>query len=494
MTQNGAPDVPPVGGASRLRWAQSLRVRLLVATMAGLAVAMVLAGFVLSELFQKHVQGQFEVTLAQQLDQLTARLEFDALGEPIVAGQLLSDPRWSKPYSGLYWQLDEITPEGRGRKGVLRSRSLWDTSLVLPPDTLADGAVHVHKVAGPQGAALLAMERTVQASADSGARWRLAVAADMHAMQAANAQFTQVLALSLGILLLLLAAASWAQVAVGLRPLKALHRGLHKVRQGQDAQLQGTYPAEVQPLVDDFNSVLGYNAEGVARARAQAGNLAHALKTPLTVLDQAACVPAIDGAALAAVVHEQVQVARRHIDWHLARSRAAVASQQRAQRTVLAPVVAGLVRVMDKVYAERGVHMVVELSETPDRPACLAVEAQDLQEMLGNLLDNAFKWASSTVWLRVRSPMEGAAAGLLSIEVEDDGPGIQADQHARAMARGVRLDENVPGTGLGLAIVQDLAGLYGGRLMLQPAPPGSAGGLCAILVLPVASSPDVNAA
>ena len=474
-----APAPAPVA-PSRMRWVRSLRVRLLLATLAGLAVAMVLAGLVLSGLFREDVQRQFELTLTQQLDQLTARLDFDAAGQPVIDTQALSDPRWQKPYSGLYWQIDQMASDGKGRTGVLRSRSLWDTTLDLQADTLADGAVHVHEVPGPQGVPLLALERTVRAADKDAARWRLIVAADLQATQAATLQFTRVLALSLIVLLVLLALASWAQVAVGLRPLKALQRALQDVQQARTARLQGTFPAEVQPLVDDFNSVLARNAEVVERARTQAGNLAHALKTPLSVLDQASRVSPADHAALSLLVQEQVQVARRHIDWHLAHARVAASQRLPGQRTALGPVAAGLVRVMRKVYAERGLHITTTV---PEQPLFFAGEEQDLQEMLGNLLDNACKWARSAVVIRAQPvPQTGGAA--LRLTVEDDGPGIGAEHRALALARGVRLDETVPGTGLGLAIVQDLAHLYGGRLDLQPA--GPCGGLRVVLSLPAA--------
>ena len=464
---------------SGLHWSRSLRFRLLAVTVAGVAVAVVLSGVVLSGLFREHVQRQFEAALLQQLDQVTARLEFDAQGRPAIAAQALSDPRWLKPYSGLYWQVDAMAPDGHGRAGVLRSRSLWDTSLALQVDALTDGAVHVHEVAGPQGAPLLVLERSVRAEGAETARWRLIVAADLQATQAATARFTRVLALSLAALLVLLAAAAWAQVAVGLKPLRALQRGLLDVQQARATQLQGAFPVEVQPLVDDFNAVLGRNAEVVERARTQAGNLAHALKTPLTVLENAArASPSDDGGALAALVHDQVRVARRHIDWHLARSRLAASARLPGQRTALEPVVGGLVRVMNKVHAGRGLDIRVAL---PDAPLFFAGEAQDLQEMLGNLLDNACKWAQSTV--RLQAQALGGRQPQVVVSVEDDGPGIGAAQRAQAVERGVRLDETVPGTGLGLAIVQDLAAIYGGRLDLGPA---DLGGLRVVLALPAA--------
>ena len=473
---NGLPAAP-------LHWSRSLRFRLLAVTLVGVAVAVAAAGLVLSGLFREHVQRQFELALLQQLDQVTARLEFDAQGRPAIAPEALSDPRWLKPYSGLYWQVDAMAPDGLGRAGVLRSRSLWDTSLALQTDALTDGAVHVHEVTGPQGAPLLVLERTVRAAGEGAARWRLIVAADLQATQAATAQFTRVLALSLAVLLVLLALAAWAQVGVGLRPLRSLQRGLQDVQQARTAQLQGTFPAEVQPLVDDFNAVLARNAEVVERARTQAGNLAHALKTPLTVLDQAARAPSHgQRAELAGLVHEQVQVARRHIDWHLARSRVAASAHLPGQRTALEPVVSGLVRVMNKVHADRGVDIAIALPKTP---LFFAGEAQDLQEMLGNLLDNACKWARRTVRLQVQALAEGADGqqARLLVTVEDDGPGIGAKQRALALERGVRLDETVPGSGLGLAIVQELAAMYGGRLDLEPA---VLGGLRVGLVLPAA--------
>ena len=165
------------------------------------------------------MQRQFEAALLLQLDQVTALLEFDEHGQPVIATQALSDPRWLKPYSGLYWQVDAVAADGRDREGVLRSRSLWDSRLILQADVLADGAVHVHEVAGPQDAPLLVLERTVRAEGMNAARWRLIVAADLQATQAATARFTRVLALSLAVLLLLLAVAAWAQVAVGLKPV-----------------------------------------------------------------------------------------------------------------------------------------------------------------------------------------------------------------------------------------------------------------------------------
>lgn len=459
------------------RWASSLRFRLLAATLAALALALLLAGVWLSGLFREHVMRQFEAALTLQLDQLTTQLEMDASGKPVIDPRQLSDPRWQTPYSGLYWQLDQVGGDGAIRSGVLRSRSLWDTTLPLSADALANGAVHVHEGSGPQGAAVLMLERTVALGEQPGVRWRLIVAAETRQALEAVDRFTGVLSISLLVLGALLALAAVTQVAVGLSPLRGLQQALVQVREGRSARLQGRFPSEVQPLIDDFNGVLDRNAEVVARARTQAGNLAHALKTPLAVLQQAAAQTPPPGAApdLARLVQEQVASAQRHIDWHLAHARAAAAERLPGQRTAVAPVVLGLVRVMQRVHAER--HIGIDATGLPDTLA-FAGEEQDLQEMLGNLIDNACKWARHTVVVSASSE-----AGRLCLRVEDDGPGIDDQARAAVLARGARLDQSVPGSGLGLAIVTDLARLYGGDVRLDTA---SLGGLGVALSLPAA--------
>lgn len=456
------------------RRAISLRVRWLSATLAAMSVALALAGLFLHSLFQDHVQRQFESALTRQLDQVTARLEFDATGQASIDPARLSDPRWQKPYSGLYWQLDEVgaPPEAPGNQ---RSRSLWDDRLHPTPDGPAHGQVHVHPGTGPGDAALLLVERTVFSADTPQRRWRLVVAGDLQEVTAASDRFARVLALALLGLGLLLALAALAQVAVGLAPLRALQRALADLREGRTTRLQGSFPAEVQPLIDDLNGVLDRHAEVVERARTQAGNLAHALKTPLAVLDQAASNDDGDRTALATLVNDQVALARRHIDWHLTRARMAAAQHLPGQRTPLAPVVAGLLRVMERVHADRR----IDIGQAPMPAAwAFAGEEQDLQEMLGNLMDNACLWARSRV--HVGAAVQG---DRLTVTVEDDGPGIAPAQRSAALSRGVRLDEATPGSGLGLAIVADLVALYGGELALEDA---DGGGLRARLSLPAA--------
>ena len=457
---------------------RSLRFRLLAATLVALLVALLLAGFLLAGLFRDHVTRQFGDTLTAQLDQVTARLEFDATGQPQIDAQTLTDPRWSRPYSGLYWQVDGGV--GARQRGVLRSRSLWDATLELPGDALADGVVHRHEVAGPGGARLLLVERTVTRDDPAATPWRLLVAADLRETETAVDRFNEVLLASMAVLFGLLCVAAVAQVAVGLAPLRALQRAVAAIHDGGSQRLEGRFPDEVQPLIDDFNGVLERNAEVVARARTQAGNLAHAIKTPLAALSQAAATALQrpeTAAELAQLVEEQVGVARRHVDWHLARARAAAARGVPGARVALQPVVGGLLRVMERVHAARGLELVCD----PIDPAlAFAGELQDLQEILGNLLDNACKWARRAVRVSAAS-VEAEGGRRLRVVIEDDGPGIEAGRRDEVLARGARLDESVPGSGLGLAIVHELVSLYGGKVMLADA---ASGGLRVAVELP----------
>ncbi|WP_395699885.1 ATP-binding protein [Aquabacterium sp.] len=447
---------------------RSLRWRLLWATLSGAALTMLLAGWLLARVFDEQVQRQFTTLLSAQLDQVLARVEPGSGGEPTLDPARLSDPRWLQPYSGLYWQVDERR-NGGWRRAVLRSRSLWDAELLAPADALADGELHVHAVPGPGGSRLRLVERQIRVEGSAG--WRVMVAADLRETEAAAGRFHRVLFAALALLLVLLLAAAAAQVLLGLAPLRTLQQALAALRQGRAPRLIGRFPSEVQPLVDDFNSVLDSQAGTVERARTAAGNLAHALKTPLAALLQAA-----DGAArrpdalaeLPAQVQDQVARARRQIDWHLARARAAAAHAQPGLRTPLAPVVDGLVRVMSRVHAERGLQWQV----VPIDPAlAFAGEGEDLHEMVGNLLDNAGKWARQRVSVEA-ARLAAAGAPVLRIRIDDDGPGIAAERRLQALTRGARLDESVPGSGLGLAIVHELAGLYGGQLTLGDSPGG----------------------
>ncbi|MBW8457674.1 MAG: sensor histidine kinase [Thiobacillus sp.] len=447
----------------------SLRFRLLLGTLFWIAATILVAGWGLGNMFRQHVELQFHAELKTHLDQLTAQLTLDGQGQPTLV-MPLSDPRLNKPFAGLYWQIDGLASPGLPAiPALMRSRSLWDQVLRVPADTPASGEVHQHRITGPQGEMLGMAERSVRIDA---LPLRLIVAADEGLMIEPVARFNKELWLALGVLGLGLALAALVQVFVGLAPLRKLRAALGRVHRGEAQRMEGTFPAEIMPLVEEFNTVLARNAEVVERARTQAGNLAHALKTPLSVLANAA---GGKDDALARLVTAHVEMARRQVDYHLARAQAAAAVRLPGARTPLEPVVDGLVRTMRRIHAGRNLELVAQ-----PMPASLAFrgDAQDLQEMLGNLLDNASKWASRRVEIDA-----GIEQDRLVIRVDDDGKGIAAEQREAMLRRGVRADQQVPGSGLGLAIVDDLARMYGGQVVLANSP---LGGLRATLILPAA--------
>ena len=458
-----------------VRWPVSLRpgslsFRLLLGAALWIALALLAAGVLLTRIFAAHLEDQFATRQEALLNQLAANLEVDPQ-DGLTLTQGLSPPQFETPYSGYYWQV-----QGEDGDVLLRARSLWDGALDLPEDTLLDGQVHRHRLTGPDGAPVIAFERAVRLPGRE-RRLRLAVARNTAVLDDAVQEFERVLVLSLGVLGLGLIAAAVGQVAGGLRPLARLRRALAAVRAGRAQRLDGAYPAEIQPLVDDLNAVLQRNAAVVERARTQAGNLAHGLKTPLSVLsNEAGALEQAGQNAFAQRIAEQTRAMQRQVDYHLARARAAAAVDVPGSRAEVRPVLERLARTMPKLHADKQLDVRAESEGAP----AFRGDRQDLEEMLGNLVDNACKWARARVRLSART---APVAGWLVIAVEDDGPGLPADQRAAVFDRGRRLDTSVAGSGLGLAIVAELAALYGGSVDLGDS---DLGGLRATLTLPAA--------
>ncbi len=268
-------------------------------------------------------------------------------------------------------------------------------------------------------------------------------------------------------------AAGFAQVRSGLLPLGQLRTRLSAVRDGHERRIDGTYPAEIQPLVNDLNALLEHREKAVQRALAKAGDLAHGLKTPLAVLAQEADRADAEGQhEIAATVHQQIERMRRQVDYHLAHARAATSGGTPGASCAVLASVEGLSRTLQRIHADRGLDIKVDVS--PEHS--IRGRREDLDEMLGNLLDNACKWGRSAV--SVQSSREN---GSIVILVDDDGPGIPPDMRDVVLQRGVRADEAAPGSGLGLSIVCDLAEVYGGTISLENSP---LGGLRARLTLP----------
>lgn len=266
-----------------------------------------------------------------------------------------------------------------------------------------------------------------------------------------------------------------AQVRRGLSLFGDLRTRLNRIRDGRQNRVDGDYPLEVQPLVDELNELLGDREARVTRALRKAGDLAHGLKTPLTLLNQQADRAKASGhAELASAIHQQVDRMRRQIDYHLAHARASASGGNPSARSHVATSADGLARTMMTIHADRGVQVDVQVSHDD----FVRAQREDLDEMLGNLVDNACKWARSRVELR-----SFIDEGFVVITVEDDGPGLARELWETVLQRGVRADEAAPGSGLGLAIVADLVDLYGGAIALGSSP---LGGLKATLRLPTA--------
>lgn len=447
----------------------SLRLRLALAQAAALAVALALAGLGLTLLFERHLERRVDAELATYLRQLAGQLAFAPDGSASLDASL-ADPRFSIPLGGLYWQV-EVSPDG----SLLRSRSLWDTVLELPPDPLEPGVVHRHELPGPGGATLVLQERLILVATPSGERRaRLAAAVDRRTLDAALAEYRGQLTLGLGGLAAVLSLAAVVQVWFGLRPFEQLRVAVGAVRERRARRLEGRFPDEIQPLVAEVDALLAAQEAAIGAARQRAGDLAHGLKTPLTVLRaEARRLAAAGDAATAAELDRLAAAMQRHVDRELARTRLAGAGSA-AHATALAPIVARLVRTLERTPAGAALAWQIEV------PADLAVavDADDLAELLGTLLDNAGKWARSEVGVAATG-----ADGAVRLTIDDDGPGVAAGARERLGSRGLRLDAATPGHGIGLAIARDIAEAYAATLDFAAS---EAGGLRVTLGLPAA--------
>ncbi len=456
---------------SAKKTAISLTARLVISAGIWTLVALLAVGIVLFVLFQASVERSFDARLGVVLENLIVASEYDPERGVVVLGPL-AEPRFDQPYAGWYWQIS--IPD----KPPVISRSMWDFELPTDLGQPVPQPRH-YDTTGPDDQAVRVVERDILFPT-AAAPVRFAVAAvTIENRQEANT-FLQAMIGALGALGIGLVAAVIVQVRFGLRPLRHLQEALGRVRSGDAERLEGAYPQEIAPVVGELNALIDHNTEVVARARTHVGNLAHALKTPLSVLVNETDDPGdgeeIVAADLAASVRRQVDVMRRYVDHYLVRARTAATGGVVGSRTEVAESVDGLRKTLEHIHSERHISIAIEGGEH----LTFRGERQDLEEMLGNLMDNACKWAAREV--RVGISRDGAD---LVFTIDDDGPGLDVDEREAAFARGQRLDEAVPGTGLGLHITRDIAALYGGSVRLDVAP---LGGLRAILQLP--AGPD----
>ena len=453
----------------------SLAARLIATAAIWTLLGLVLGGLVLSAAFRSAAQDGFDATLKTDLDGLIVAAGPDA-ENGITLEERFLNASFSRVYSGLYYQIE---PVDAGRSSVLTSRSLFGAH-ISPRIASRQGAFSWGEAAGPDGQHLRVVQQRIEfpdtatAAPDDTLAFRISVAGDMSAVDEQIARFNGTLVWSFLLLGLGLVLAVLLQVRIGLLPLRRVREALARIRDGSAQSLEGNFPAEIAPLAAELNSLIAHSAEVVARARTHVSNLAHFLKTPLSVLASEADAASLEGppSPLIDQVKRQVFTMRRQVDHYLTRARASGNVSALGNRTAVEAVLSDLTRVLSRIHQTRGIE--IELECPPN--LFFRGERQDLEEMAGNLIDNACKWARHVVTVTARR--DGA---LLVLDIADDGPGLTAQERSRVGTRGERLDESVPGLGLGLAIVHDISKLYGGFFTLEAAPQG---GLLARLTLP----------
>jgi signal transduction histidine kinase len=449
-------------------WTRSLSLRVALIAAGGSALALIVAGAVFIVQFTSAVERNFDGRLETLLLTLIAATDLNGeVDENAVEGQ--SGGSFSRPLSGWYWQT---------RDAETGQTIDWSPSLaydILPVEDLPTEEIpaRTFTIEASGGRELRALEQRVTLA--PGYTYALLVAGDTEPMLGDIRSFRNSVIWWLGGLAVLILIGIALLMRWGLGPLRRVRDDLRKIREGDIGHLEGQYPSEIEPLVADLNALIDSNREIVERARTHVGNLAHALKTPLAVLQNEAAGASVP---LAAKVAEQTQIMRNQVEHHLNRARIAAQTNVLGVVTPVEPAVSALARVMAKVHQDRKI--AIEVDVAPQLR--FRGEKQDLEEMAGNLLDNACKWATSRVLISAKREA-GERRPFLTLAFDDDGPGLPPEGREAALARGARLDETKPGSGLGLSIVSELARVYGGKLSLEHA---ALGGLSARLTLPAA--------
>ena len=437
----------------------SLSFRLLASSALIAIVLLAVAAFLLNALFQQALERNFDQRLKAALDGILANVELKSDGIPRLQGPI-ADTRFSLPLSGWYWQVSSTDKHER----LLASDSLLEQHITVPDAALnkrdSDGVASFSAV-DKEGKQLRIIEQRFKLFG-SPQDFSFLVAGNFDELKAEVSSFRQTLLTVLGLLGAGLLLALLAQVRFGLRPLAEMQHALNDIRGGKIEMLHDDFPGEIQPVADELNLLIQANFEIIERARMQVGNLAHALKTPISVLTNEA---RDNKGPLADKVKERIDVMRDHVNLYLDRARRAARAQTIGSATDVEPVLQSLARTLMRINRDR------DLKITVDAPANLRFrgERQDLEEMLGNIMDNACKWAKTKILVKAiqlpTSSDDGRSWMLLT--VNDDGPGIPAEKRIEALKRGQRLDESKPGSGLGMSIISETASMYGGVIELS---------------------------
>jgi signal transduction histidine kinase len=459
----------------------SLAFRLFATTAAWSLAVLPLAGTIIYQLYKKQVDATFDqrirfamtVILADSIDHGGTEP-----GQPKDIGETL----FEFPQSGWYWQIKplDVSPERPARSLVSASLGTETLTLLSDKTKLTDRDVNWGYVIGPLSQRLRQAEAVhAFGEGEQTQRYSIAVAGKTDEIDVVVGEFLTRLVSALALVGAGLLMATLFQVRFGLYPLRKVEQGLADIRSGKVTRLEGDLPMEIVSLQAELNALLKSNEDVIERARTQVGNLAHGLKTPLAVLMNEA---ADDTSALGAKVTEQTKIMRDQVQHYLDRARMAARAGVIGRVTDVQPVADGIARALTRIYRDKDLGFTIVC----DDDAKFQGERQDLEEMLGNLLDNAAKWAGCEITLTAKTADIGqgkAAVRQLQIVIEDDGPGLTDDQLAQPIQRGRRLDETKPGSGLGQSIVADLAHSYQGTFKLAKS---ALGGLAATLTLPAA--------
>ena len=465
MTDTGAP-LPTVSGANR-----SLVMRLVRGATLWALPLLLLTALTLTWLYRNTTYRSFDDPLVSAVTSLIASAE---VGDGTLSlSRKPLDPRYQRALSGRYWLIGFLQDDGV-IEPITSSRSLYDTSLTLPKADVVrlqnqQGEEIRSHVAGPDENEQLRLVARQVVLPNMKAPVVVLAAADSGPARQSVLTFALI---ALGLMLLIslgLITAVVTQVRSGLKPLFDLTDKVADVREGRAAQVDGNYPSEIQPLATELNSLITHNKDVVERARTHVGNLAHALKTPLAVLQNEV---QSSNSKLSEVVGRQTETMKNQVDHHLRRARAAARGQAIGVSSPVNETLEGLARTLDRIYRDKRIDFDIDL----DPDLVFRGEKRDLEEMAGNLMDNACKWTRSAI--RVTARIDG---DQFIIAVSDDGPGMAEDQYKEAIKRGARLDEATPGSGFGLAIVDDLSRAYKGSLTLGKS---DMGGLKSVLELP----------
>lgn len=447
----------------------SLRLRLVIVWAVFIAITLQIAGVGLRVLFERSIARRTQAELEADLRQIRRGMDVDAAGQISIAREP-TDPQFYIPLGGRYWQVSE---DG---KPILRSRSLDREALTVSEwvsPTAGDGAAWL---IGPKRERLFAVVRRHALNMGQGLPVRnlvITTAVDAAEITEDTDKFSADLWRSLLVLAGILLVGAAVHVTIGLRPLKSLSAKVGQVRAGKSRRLDGEYPEEVMPLVSETNALLEGQEKALQEARARAGDLAHGLKTPLAIMGAAArSLRRAGNNDIAADIDRQVEVMRRHVDRELARVRARGSSRMGLAPVDLVALCSELVRAIECLPRSRLLNWQLDVPDELLKP----MDADDFNNMAGNVIENAGKWAASQVRVVLQSEAEG-----VRLAVEDDGPGIPEDQMERVLRRGERANTSVAGSGLGLAIVNDIVVLYGGKLTLAKS---GLGGLRAEVFLP----------